>query len=282
MQSQGTFLPLLPDCFLPRADCLRRIDASLGRTQCLRKRILQLGRSKILKRTRATTLWKCELDADNSVSETSSQTEKVTEQAVSVSSVPSNIGSTSSGNTVGSVNLMEGPNKTTNSIIALASAGFAVGLFLFTRAGFSGATLGELAASATPYEEALSNGRPTVVEFYADWCEVCREMAPDVYKVEQEYKGLVNFVMLNVDNGKWEQELDEFGVEGIPHFAFLDQKGNEEGNIVGRLPKKYLEDNISALAKGEEKIPHTRIVGQFSSAESRQAPPVVEPRSHGT
>lgn len=43
----------------------------------------------------------------------------------------------------------------------------------------------------------------------------------------------MNFVMLNVDNTKWEQELDEFGVEGIPHIAFLDKDGNEEGNVVG-------------------------------------------------
>ncbi|KAH7291973.1 hypothetical protein KP509_29G044400 [Ceratopteris richardii] len=175
----------------------------------------------------------------------------------------------------------ESPTKSSNRIIALASAAFAVGLFLATRGGLSGATLGQLAAEALPYEQALSNGRPTVVEFYADWCEVCKEMAPEVYKVEQQYKNMVNFVMLNVDNSKWEQELDEFGVEGIPHFAFLDKEGNEQANIVGRLPKKYLEENVVALSNGESKLPHSRVVGQFSDPDSRDAPSMAGPRSHG-
>ena len=91
----------------------------------------------------------------------------------------------------------------------------------------------------------------------------------------------MNFVMLNVDNTKWEQELDEFGVEGIPHFAFLDKDGNEEGNVVGRLPRKYFEENIDALARGEASVPHARLVGQYSSAESRKVHQVADPRSHG-
>lgn len=91
----------------------------------------------------------------------------------------------------------------------------------------------------------------------------------------------MNFVMLNVDNTKWEQELDEFGVEGIPHFAFLDRNGNEEGNVVGRLPKQYLLENVEALARGEDSLPHTRVVGQYSSAETRKVHQVVDPRSHG-
>ncbi|GLT48013.1 hypothetical protein SLA2020_216580 [Shorea laevis] len=174
----------------------------------------------------------------------------------------------------------EFPNKNINRQIAIVSTLAAVGLFLSARLDF-GISLKDLSAAAMPYEEALSNGKPTVVEFYADWCEVCRELAPDIYKVEQQYKDRVNFVMLNVDNTKWEQELDEFGVQGIPHFAFLDKDGNEEGNVVGRFPKQYFLDNVDALACGEASVPHAHVVGQYSSAESRKVHQVIDPRSHG-
>ncbi|CAA6663052.1 unnamed protein product [Spirodela intermedia] len=174
----------------------------------------------------------------------------------------------------------EFPNRNFSRQVAVASTIAAVSLFLSSRLEF-GVSLKDLAVNAIPYEVALSNGMPTVVEFYADWCEVCRELAPDVYKIEEQYKGRVNFVMLNVDNTKWEQELDEFGVEGIPHFAFLDRNGNEEGNVVGKLPKKFLQENVAALANGEPSIPHARVVGQFSSAEARKVHQVADPRSHG-
>ncbi|XP_021905082.1 thioredoxin-like protein HCF164, chloroplastic isoform X3 [Carica papaya] len=174
----------------------------------------------------------------------------------------------------------EFPTKDINRRVAVVSIVAAVGFFLRRRLDF-GVSLKDLSASALPYEEALSNGKPTVVEFYADWCEVCRELAPDIYKVEQQYKDRVNFVMLNVDNTKWEQELDEFGVEGIPHFAFLDKDGNEEGNVVGRFPRQYFLENVDALARGQLLIPHTRVLGQFSSAENRKVHQVVGPRSHG-
>ncbi|KAK8363117.1 hypothetical protein V6Z11_A03G144900, partial [Gossypium hirsutum] len=173
----------------------------------------------------------------------------------------------------------EFPNKNINRRIVIGSTLAAVGLFMSSRLDF-GVSLKDLSAAAVTYEEALSNGKPTVVEFYADWCEVFRELAPDIYKVEQQYRDRVNFVMLNVDNTKWEQELDEFGVEGIPHFAFLDKDGNEEGNVVDRLPRKYLQENVDALARGEASVPHARVVGQYSSAESRKVHQVVDPRSH--
>lgn len=88
-------------------------------------------------------------------------------------------------------------------------------------------------------------------------------------------------MMLNVDNTKWEQEIDEFGVEGIPHFAFLDKDGNEQGSVVGKLPRQFFFENVDALARGSDSIPHARLVGQYSNAEARRVHQVPDPRSHG-
>ena len=44
-------------------------------------------------------------------------------------------------------------------------------------------TLKTLEQNSLPLDTALRNKKPTIVEFYANWCEICRELTPDVYKV---------------------------------------------------------------------------------------------------
>lgn len=51
----------------------------------------------------------------------------------------------------------------------------------------------------------MCNGKPTVIDFYADWCESCKAMAPSMRSIESQYKDKVNFVTLdgsNTKNGK--------------------------------------------------------------------------------
>ncbi|GBF92790.1 thioredoxin chloroplastic [Raphidocelis subcapitata] len=148
----------------------------------------------------------------------------------------------------------------------LAGGAFAAGVVVFaaSRLLAGGPSLAALEGGAVPLDDALRNGRPTLVEFYASWCDVCRELVPAEYELEQAYKGRVNFVLLNVDNAKWAPEVLDYGVSGIPHFVFLNEEGQSLGAAVGKVPKQVLSANVDALAEGRE-LPYARARGATSS-----------------
>jgi len=120
-------------------------------------------------------------------------------------------------------------------------------LVLGTRFQNTVPTLQTLAAEAVPLETAVANGKPTFLEFYADWCTSCQAMVPDIAKLRQTYNDRLNFVMLNVDNDKWLPELLAYRVDGIPHFVYMDTTGSTVAEAIGEQPLEILTANLEAL-----------------------------------
>jgi len=94
----------------------------------------------------------------------------------------------------------QSPERRGGGAVAGGAAAFGVALYLLSRLGAP--SFASLEAEAVPFATAAGNGRPSVLEFYADWCEVCRESISVVQQVERAQAGRLNFVMLNVDNVK--------------------------------------------------------------------------------
>ena len=112
----------------------------------------------------------------------------------------------------------------------------------FLRNGFkANAMLDQLAKNSLLPDMALSNGKPTVFEFYADWCEACKEMAPDMINAKKQNANKVDVVLLNVDNSRWNDLIDKYDVNGIPKLAFFDARGEFKGFSLG--VRKYTELN---------------------------------------
>tara|TARA_B100000614_G_scaffold157158_1_gene139114 strand:- start:62 stop:520 length:459 start_codon:yes stop_codon:yes gene_type:complete len=94
---------------------------------------------------------------------------------------------------------------------------------------------------------AFTNSKPTYLEFYAEWCEICKEMAPEVTELIKDFDNEINFVFLNVDNPKWEKFIKQFKVNGIPQINFIDSNSNLKATFVGLQEEKTLKDSINDL-----------------------------------
>jgi thiol-disulfide isomerase/thioredoxin len=110
-----------------------------------------------------------------------------------------------------------------------------------TPSSFAGLpALQEMAQQSVPYEHALNNGRPTFLEFYADWCTTCQTLAPSISNFHHQYGSEVNFVMLDVDNLQWRQQIDQYQVKGVPQFFFITSERTVAKTLIGRVPEPIL------------------------------------------
>lgn len=64
--------------------------------------------------------------------------------------------------------------------------------------------------------------RPKVLEFYAAWCEPCKQLKPIMEKAKTQYGEKVEFVSYNIDDPKTEKVVEDYEISPIPTLIFLD------------------------------------------------------------
>merc|ERR1739844_9234 len=98
------------------------------------------------------------------------------------------------------------------------------------------------------------NGKPTVVDFWAPWCENCKSSAPTLYNIEEKYKGKVNFILVNGDlNENW-PIIERFGVDAIPHLAMIDSDGVVETALIGPIPRSVLSADLDVMIENSSRV----------------------------
>ena len=171
-------------------------------------------------------------------------------------------------------------NPNFKAILVLIIAVVIISLILFRNIIFQSTYLlksfGEL--SVDP-EIAFKNNKPTFLEFYAEWCEVCKEMAPKVSSLKEEYEKDFNFVFLNVDNQKWDNYIRKFDVNGIPQVNLFDKEGNLRSTFIGKQEEFTIRDSIDQIEK--EAKSHEEIINNEFSVLKENNKNKVNPRSHG-
>lgn len=90
-------------------------------------------------------------------------------------------------------------------------------------------------------KEVLKSATPVLVDFYADWCGPCRQMAPIVEEVSKDLKGKLKVVKMNTDENQ--KTATTYEITGIPAL-YLYKKGQVVEKVVGLTEKSELVSSI--------------------------------------
>ncbi len=109
-------------------------------------------------------------------------------------------------------------------------------------------TPGDQFASREEIIAVLTDGKPTVVEFYSNHCSVCLLSKPKVDEIEQQLAGEAEVLRLNVMEQPGRDLAIELGVRATPTFFVFDG----EGRIIGTTVGSPDVDEIVQMARGTQ------------------------------
>ncbi len=85
---------------------------------------------------------------------------------------------------------------------------------------------------------------PVLVDFWAEWCGPCKQIAPALEEIATELDGKLTIAKVNVDENP--QTPGQYGIRGIPTLM-LFKDGKVAATKVGALPKNKLKEWIESV-----------------------------------
>jgi thioredoxin 1 len=91
--------------------------------------------------------------------------------------------------------------------------------------------------------DVLGSDKPTLVDFWAEWCGPCRAIAPTVEAVAEEFQGKANIVKMNVDENM--SVPQRYGIRGIPTLILFKNGQEQERYVGGNISREKLAELIN-------------------------------------
>ena len=95
-------------------------------------------------------------------------------------------------------------------------------------------------------EEVLKAVLPVVVDFWAEWCGPCHQIAPILEALAEEYDGKITFVKLDTEENF--ETPSSYGIFSLPTLLVF-KEGQQIARITGARPREDLKRTLDkALA----------------------------------